>query len=251
MSQLSPAARAAALLALVVWISPSLADPGWVDEGGEIHQPPLIASEAMEVAPAAPRVDAPGEIHAATPTRPASPEVVELAPEVPPLADGSKPTGITTVPVTGAFGLRLGEPFDPDQVAMVLGERPQTYRGPEGAERAGTRYQVEPLQPSPCFQTYLVNTTQDGRIYAIRADYEDLGRASVCPETKAIAAELEAKYGRPRGKAAFGEWYAFRESLDPLTRHLTFYANRCRRGAYGIAYTDDRTQLTPQPPSDP
>lgn len=160
MSQLSPAARAAALLALVVWIPPSLADPGQVDEGGEIHQPPLIASEAMEVAPAAPRVDAPGEIHAATPTRPASPEVVELAPEVPPLADGSKPTGITTVPVTGAFGLRLGEPFDPDQVAMVLGERPQTYRGPEGAERAGTRYQVEPLQPSPCFQTYSVNTTR-------------------------------------------------------------------------------------------
>lgn len=210
MSKLALPARAALLLALLAWVACPLAR----------------AADPAQTAPTA----------AAEPP-------VEPAPEPPPPAtDPSTPTGIATTPITGAFGVRLGEPFDPAQVALVLEQQPQAYRGPEGAKLTGIRYRIEPQQPSPCFQDYWVDTAQDGRIYAIRAEHQDPGKASVCADAKAIAAELEAKYGKPRGKAAFGEWVAFRESLEPLTRHLTFYANRCRRGIYSIAYTDDQTQ---------
>ena len=142
-------------------------------------------------------------------------------------------------PVTGAFGIPLGEHFEPGLVAKVLGEKPVTYRTPDKSPRTGTRYLVEPKEPSIHFNAYSVDTTEDGLIFAVRGDYRPEERASKCDVTKEIAASLEEKYGKPRGRSPYGHWYAFRDMSVKHYRGIRLYANRCRQGIYQIVYGDD------------
>jgi hypothetical protein len=150
-------------------------------------------------------------------------------------------------PVTGAFGIPLGERFDPCLVAKVLGEEPVTYRDADKSERKGTRYRVEPKVPNMHFNAYSVETTGDGVIYAIRGDHEPAAKESKCGVTKDIAASLEEKYGKPRGRSPFGHWYAFRDMSVEHYRGIRLYANRCRRGIYQILYGDDGVKGAPPP----
>jgi hypothetical protein len=153
-------------------------------------------------------------------------------------------------PVTGAFGIPLGERFKPAMVARVISESDKTYRGPGNAEINGTLYEVEPTAPDDHFRVYSVATTADGRIYAIRAEYRSPDKASRCAVTKEIATALEEKHGKPRGKGFSGAWYAFRDMSVDHYRGIRLYANRCDQGIYEIIYSDDSVrQAKPSAPA--
>lgn len=156
-------------------------------------------------------------------------------------------------PITGAFGITLGEPFELSTVARVIGQQEQGYRTADGQEHTGTLYQVEPVQPDERFQRYALQTTDKGRVYAIRAEYQfdleqekadkDKKRATNFRKTcknavKSLAKEMEERHGRPRGRDMSGEWYAFRQFSETEDRSLRLYANRCRSGIYSVVYTD-------------
>lgn len=154
-----------------------------------------------------------------------------------------------TEPVTGAFGIPLGEPFDPCMVERVISEEETTYRGPDNTERTGTLYRVVPKTSNVHFTSYAVQTTNDGIIYAVHADYEPAETLNTCDVTRRLAGVLEEKYGKPRGKGAFGEWYSFRDRSVEHYRGIRLYANRCRRGIYSIVYSDDMARIAGTPPA--
>jgi hypothetical protein len=161
-------------------------------------------------------------------------------------------------PINGAFGIPLGEYFKPSMVAKVLDEQEQSYRGQDGAEMKGALLHVEPSEPDARFQRYSVKTSNDGIIYAIRGDYQfeveqgkgkqvKVKRARVVRATckaavKALAEELEASYGKPRGKGWDGEWFSFRQLSDTENKSLRLYAHQCRTGMYSVLYTDENVQ---------
>jgi hypothetical protein len=162
-------------------------------------------------------------------------------------------------PITGAFGLELGKRFEPSMVAKVMDQQEQGYRGPDGAELKGSLIQVEPSQPDKRFQRYSVKTTDKGIIYAIQAEYqfereqkdqkqEKAGqdktkqtgslRKTCKTALKELGKEMEARYGKPRGRDMSGEWYAFRQFSETEDKSLRLYGNRCRSGIYSVVYTD-------------
>lgn len=160
------------------------------------------------------------------------------------LADTVAPPEHARAPVTGAFGIPLGERFSPDLVARVIRQLEHSYRGADRAEQQGKRYWVEPKIPNPNFTSYSVSTTSDGIIYAIRGEYDAPDRASKCDVTETLAAFLEQKYGPPRGRGAAGDWYSFRDdSAADAFKGIRLYANRCARGGYAIVYSDDRVRF--------
>ena len=150
-------------------------------------------------------------------------------------------------PVTGAFGIPLGERFDADLVETVLSREEKAYRGPDDTELSGTLYRVEPKARDEHFSVYTVATTEDGIIYSIRGEYAAPDATSRCEVTRQLAASLEQKYGAPRGKGSFGEWYAFRDMSVEHYRGIRLYSNRCKRGIYEIVYSDDAARLAPAP----
>jgi hypothetical protein len=155
-------------------------------------------------------------------------------------------------PVTGAFGIPLGERFEPYMVAKVLRQEEKTYRGPKKEERKGTLYRVEPKVTNTLFNTYAVATTADGIIYLIRGDQEPAERKPACEAPKALAELLAAKYGKPRDKGPAGEWYNFRDMSRSTYRGVRLHATRCGRGIYSIVYRDDAARLgAPAPKPEP
>jgi hypothetical protein len=214
-----------------------------------------------QMPPAAPAQDpqqgvAAGETGAA-PAEPAGQEAVRATPD----ADDAAPDSGTDpaegdapvapepepAPVTAAFGITLGEPFSPCIVAEVLGEESVTYRDADKAEQTGTRYRVVPKVPNSRFTDYAVDVNRDGIVYAVRASFESEVGENLCGITKELAASLEEKYGQPRGRGSFGEWYAFRDTSVEHYRGIRLYSNRCRRGIYEIIYSDDAAKLAPAP----
>lgn len=167
--------------------------------------------------------------------------------------DQKAPAQKVSEPITGAFGITLGEPFKPSMVARVISEQPQKYRRGDGTELEGGLIEVEPSQPDERFQRYAVKTTDKGLVYAIRAEYQfDLDQAKAekdkkrstsfrktCKNAvKSLAKELKARYGEPRGHGWDGDWYAFRQISENTDKSLRLYANRCRSGIYSVLYTD-------------
>ena len=150
---------------------------------------------------------------AAPPAAEATGDAQTTAEAAPSEESGEAPKADEPAPVTGAFGIPLGERFEPCMVAKVLGEEEKTYRGADKAEHKGTLYRVEPRVPNAHFNAYAVETTADGFIYAIRGMYEPTEKASRCEVSKKLAEILTEKYGKPRGKGILGDWYAFRLSL--------------------------------------
>jgi hypothetical protein len=156
-------------------------------------------------------------------------------------------------PITGAFGLTLGEPFADWMVAKVISqEETTTYRGKDEDRIAypGTLYRVEPHIPNPLFNEYLVTTNQHGIIYSIRARQDTAEKASTCDLTREMGKYLIGKYGKPRGAGMLGEWYAFRDRLDGPYRGVRLFAQRCRNGRYEVHYSDEaalKQESAPQP----
>lgn len=160
-------------------------------------------------------------------------------------------------PIRGAFGILLGEPFQPSMVAKVLGEEVQSYRSKKsGEEQKGTLLRVEPSMPDERFQRYSLKTTADGMIYAIQGDYQfdvELAKGKQAGKVKKsrvikkrckdavkqIAVELEAKYGKPRGKGWDGQWFTWRQFPGSSIKSLRLYAHRCHTGAYSILYSEE------------
>lgn len=229
--------------------SPALiaADASAQDAKATAEPAPEAAPPASEPAPPAPESEAKPEAQAAPPeSKPegegsAAPtvEVTSSEAEAPP----QKPVQ----PVTGAFGIVLGTHFEPAMVEKVLSEEPQSYRVADQSERKGTLYRVVPKAPDAKFSDYSVATTEDGTIYRIRGEFSDPDRASKCAATKVIAAQLQAKYGKPRGKGSFGEWYAFRDLTAAGYRGVRVDAVRCKRGIYSISYEDETLTRGPLP----
>jgi hypothetical protein len=162
-------------------------------------------------------------------------------------------------PITSAFGIPLGEHFEASMVTRVLDEQEQIYSGQGGTKLKGTLLRVEPSEPDERFQRYSLKTTDDGIVYAIRGDYQfeveaakgkQAGKVKTsralrkrCKDVvKGLATELEASYGKPRGKGWDGEWFAFRQSSDTANKSLRLYAHRCRTGMYSVIYTDEKVQ---------
>ncbi|WP_295878413.1 hypothetical protein [uncultured Thiohalocapsa sp.] len=169
--------------------------------------------------------------------------------EAAPAAEAA-PVEPETAPITGAFGIALGEPFAACVVAEVLREEPITYRDADKTEHTGTRYHVMPRVPNTGFTRYAVDTNSDGIVYAVRAYHEPETRSKQCAAARALAAALEAKYGEPIGRGAFGEWYAFRDASVDHYRGIRLYSQRCRRGLYEIVYSDEAAMLAAPAESD-
>ncbi len=229
--------------------APGAVEPGVAKAAAEAPPGAPSAGQAAMQTPAAPAQDAQTT---ETPEAGAQPSVEgkgaeagadlgaaepkeEVAPEGPP------------EPVTGAFGVPLGESFEPCLVAKVLAEEERGYRGADQREHQGTLYRVEPLSPHPHFSTYTVETTEDGTVYRIRADYEAPDKATRCAAVKKIAAELEQRYGKARGKGYQGAWYAFRDFTAEGYRGIRLNGVRCGRGIYSISYEDATYTLGPLP----
>lgn len=226
-------------------------------EGAKPNVETAPPAEPAPAAPAAPAQAKPGEPAAqateGTPTEGDAPQAAadaapaqaepsdEKAPEATP------PEEKPVEPVTGAFGLTLGTRFEPSLVEKVLSEKPQGYRVADKTERQGTLYRVVPKSPDPNFSDYSVATTEDGTIYRIGGELADAERRSKCAVTKEIAASLTKTYGKPIGKGAFGEWYAFRDFTAEGYRGVRLYAPRCKRGIYSISYEDTTLTMGPLP----
>lgn len=134
-------------------------------------------------------------------------------------------------PITGAFGILLGERFEVSMVSRVLSKQEHSYKGQGGTKLKGKLLLVEPGKPDERFQKYSIKTTEAGIIYAIHGDYQyevepdeaktdetrpqgkgkGLGKpgnktqANAIRKTckaavKAMATELESRYGKPRGQ---------------------------------------------------
>ena len=155
---------------------------------------------------------------------------------------GSQLSGLPE-PITGGFGVPLGKHFEPGMVAEVLGEEQKTYKVKDRGELQGRLIRVKPREPSGQFQEYMVKTTGEGVIYAVEGKYQDkeLTRKECKGLVKAMAEEMAARHGEPRGKDSFGEWYAFRQA-DDHSKSLRLYAHRCRSGMYSIVYTDEKVR---------
>ena len=121
-------------------------------------------------------------------------------------ADATSAIGVTKIPVTGAFGITLGESFAPWMVEKVISQKENKYtsRGEEKTELTGTVYEVTPNIPNPHFNEYSVKVNKDGLIYAIEAREIPAEKTSACQMTKQIGRYLENKYGAPRGKGMSG-----------------------------------------------
>lgn len=156
----------------------------------------------------------------------------------------------TTTPISGAFGIPLGESFQPRMVAKIIGQEDKKYKekGKDKTEFTGTLYKVEPKVPNKSFNEYSLLTNKHGIIYSITGKQVPKEKASACQQTKQIADFLKSKYGRPRGRGIHGEWYAFRESTTGLYKGLRFYAPRCRNGKYSIVYSDDGAMMQEEAP---
>ena len=194
--------------------------------------------------------------------------VSEQAPAEPAGTEQASAPGKAPEPITGAFGITLGELFKPSMVAKVIDKQPHKYRGPEGAQLTGSLIQVEPVQPDERFQRYAVMTTDKDIVYAIRAEYQfELEKAKqdkdkakrstkfrkTCKNAvKSLAKEMEARHGKPRGRDMSGEWYAFRQFTENTDKSLRLYANRCRSGIYSVVYTDQALLgIQAKPPKKP
>ena len=194
--------------------------------------------------------------------------VSEQAPAEPAGTEQASAPGKAPEPITGAFGITLGELFKPSVVAKVIDKQPHKYRGPEGTQLTGSLIQVEPVQPDERFQRYAVMTTDKDIVYAIRAEYQfELEKAKqdkdkakrstkfrkTCKNAvKSLAKEMEARHGKPRGQDMSGEWYAFRQFSETSDKSLRLYANRCRSGIYSVVYTDQALLgIQAKPPKKP
>ena len=155
-------------------------------------------------------------------------------------------------PVTGAFGVPLGEPFEPCRVAEVLDEHPKSFTDRDGNVHEGSEFQVRPRVPNPHFDRYSVLTNEHGVVYSVQASFEDPQKKTRCEATRKLASLLEEKYGQPRGRSPAGDWYAFRDTRVDHYRGIRLTSNRCRRGLYSIEFTDDGAMdLVPKPPIEP
>jgi len=181
-------------------------------------------------------------------------------------------------PITGAFGIPLGKPFETSMVAKVLSKQEQTYKGQGGTKLKGQLLRIEAKKPDERFQQYSIKTTDAGIIYAIQGDYQykvesdetktaeskqddakpkGSGKGAGKPgnkkpanamqktckaAVKTMAGELESRYGKPRGQGWDGLWYTFRQPSDTSNKGLKLYGHRCRSGMYSIVYTDENVR---------
>ena len=175
--------------------------------------------------------------------------------------------------ITGAFGIPLGEKFDASMVTKVLSKQEKSYKGQGGIKLKGQLLRIEPVKPDERFQQYSIKITDEGVIYAIQGDYQyktesdeaksdetkpkgsgkGMGKPGnkkpanamqlTCKATvKALAGELESRYGKPRGQGWDGLWYTFRQFSDTSNKGVKLYGHRCRTGMYSIIYTDEKVQ---------
>lgn len=160
----------------------------------------------------------------------------------PSTSGGTKTIGnVTKVPVTGAFGIRLGAKFAPAMVKKVLSQEDKTYRARDEnkTEHTGILYRVEPSVPSVYFNEYSVLTNKDGIIYSITGHQNPAEKNNACKKSKEVEDLLFDKYGKPRGGGVLREWFSFRESEEGPYRGIRVYAQRCRAGRYTVVYSDD------------
>ena len=102
-------------------------------------------------------------------------------------------------PITGAFGIPLGEQFESSMVAKVLSKQEQIYNGQGGAKLKGSLIRVEPSKPDERFQNYSIKTTYDGLIYAIQGDYQYKVEPDETKPAEAKQDESKLAETRPKG----------------------------------------------------
>jgi hypothetical protein len=214
-------------------------------------QPQASAPKAEPVsAVASPQEAAPKPASAPSPgaaTESGKPEPAEAKPAAASSPPPAKAPEKLPEPITGAFGLTLGDRFAPAMVTRVLNRKEHGYRDRNKLERKGTLHNVEPKVPHEAFSEYVVATTGTGIIYSVGATHADPDKKSKCDVTRRLADELAARHGKPRGMGSRGNWYAFRDMSVKEYRGVRLYATQCRSGRYSIVYTDDAMKSPPPP----
>lgn len=97
---------------------------------------------------------------------------------------------MTTVPITGGFGVKLGEKFTP-QLERSLRAKREKY-----ADKTVIGYKIIPPKPIKWFTSYSVELTKDRRIYKIQAIY--IGPDTDTPFSNAVFM-FQKKYGMASG----------------------------------------------------
>ena len=100
-------------------------------------------------------------------------------------------------PVTGAFGLTLGERFAPVVVAEVLGEEERSYMKADRSTGKATLYRIVPKAPDEHYNQYSATTNEAGLVYTIEGEFVPAEKESKCDLAKSLVDELRAKYGAP------------------------------------------------------
>ena len=183
-------------------------------------------------------------------------KIAQQAPAESAVAEKASTPDKASEPISGAFGIQLGEHFQHSMVAKVLSKEEQVYKGKDRLERKGSMLRIEPNKPDAHFQSYSLKTTNEGVIFAIQGNYQfevepakgkQAGKVKKsrvvrkrCKDAvKKIASQLETKYGKPRGRGWDGEWFSWRQFSDVSFKSLRLYAHRCRTGAYSILYSEE------------
>jgi hypothetical protein len=166
------------------------------------------------------------------------------APE-PTLQPGAAAAGMQAPqPITGAFGLTLGQRYTPDYVAKVLSEHEYLYLDQKGTQRKGKVFRVEPKAPHDAFTEYRVATTAEGLIYSITGSHADPGRNDRCEPPRRVAAELGRMHGAHSTRPGADEWN-FRDASVTAFRGVDLHASHCRIGRYSIIYSDEAVMSPP------
>ena len=95
-------------------------------------------------------------------------------------------------PITGAFGIPLGEHFETSMVAKVLAKQERSYKAKGGTTLPGQLLRIVPTKPDDRFQQYSIKTTDEGIIYAIQGDYQYKAESD-----KAESNEAKSNEARP------------------------------------------------------
>jgi hypothetical protein len=227
------------LLPLLAHASPGAQEP----RGEPAASPPPVEQQA----PASKAAAATGAAPSAKPSAAAAAADTTAAPAKQP------------EPISGAFGIPLGKPFEASMVAQVLDQRQHRERVKKDLTLEGKVLRVEPLQPDPRFVDYRVRTTAAGVVYAVEADglvksdtppvkqqrkQQRKQAQSLRNRCKAVVKQLDRefveRFGKARGRGYDHQWAIFRQVTEESDRKLRLNGYQCGKGAYGVIYSDEK-----------
>lgn len=181
---------------------------------------------------------APAELTAQPAAEPADTPVSNEQPSTEAAGEDAPVPEKTLEPITGAFGVTLGERFEPTMVAEVLGEEERRYMKADRSTGKATFFRIVPKTPDEHYTQYSATTNEGGLVYMIEGEFVPAEKGSTCEVAERLVGDLREKYGKPVGADMHGTAFAFRDTVQNPSREVKLSLNRCGFGHYRITYYD-------------